>query len=160
MVVWVASGAWWEIYGRIETAHPRVILRDALRQCLIGVVSVVVFEYMLRLDLSRSFLGIFGGCAWFLLCLFRLNGGAIVGIVRREFGRPQHVVVVGTGDAAQRIGRQLEEAAQYGVRLTSFVADSPASCPAAIELEGKYPVYALSTLPDLLRSHVIDEIVF
>ncbi len=26
MLVWIALGFWWEIYDRIEAAHPRVIL--------------------------------------------------------------------------------------------------------------------------------------
>src|SRR5580704_6075959 len=53
MVVWVALGYWWEIYDRIDATHPRVILRDAFRQCLLGAILVVLFEFVLRLDLSR-----------------------------------------------------------------------------------------------------------
>ena len=40
MLVWVALGAWWEIYDRIDGAHPRVILRDTFRQCVFGSVAV------------------------------------------------------------------------------------------------------------------------
>ena len=36
MLVWIALGFWWEIYDRIEAAHSRVILTDAIRQCLLG----------------------------------------------------------------------------------------------------------------------------
>ena len=36
MLIWVALGYWWEIYDRIDAALPRVILRDAFRQCLLG----------------------------------------------------------------------------------------------------------------------------
>jgi exopolysaccharide biosynthesis polyprenyl glycosylphosphotransferase len=137
-----------------------VILRDAFRQCAVGVASVILFEYALRLDLSRGFLAFFGAYAWILLCLFRLNGGRILGLLRREFGAPRYVMVVGAGEAALRIGRQLENAAEYGVRLTGFVADSAESAPTQIQLDGRYPVHALAALPDLLRRHVIDEIVF
>src|SRR3954462_8683713 len=45
MVVWVALGYWWEIYDQIDAAHPRVILRDAFRQCLVGAVAVVLLEF-------------------------------------------------------------------------------------------------------------------
>ena len=153
MVVWVATGAWWETYDRIDFADPRVILRDAFRQCLLGAMSVVLFEYIWRLDLSRLFLAIFGVCTWFLLCLFRLNAGRLLSVVRREFSQAHYVMVVGLGDAALRLGRQLEEAGlTYGVRLSGFFADSAAGQPRAeIVLENTYPVHAIEALPEMLR---------
>jgi hypothetical protein len=65
MVVWLALGFWWDLYDRLDSAHPRVILRDAFRQCLMGAASLVLFEYLLRMDLSRAFVGLFAGYAWF-----------------------------------------------------------------------------------------------
>jgi exopolysaccharide biosynthesis polyprenyl glycosylphosphotransferase len=161
MLVWVGLGFWWRIYGRIEAAHPRVILRDAFQQCLGGALSVILFEYLLRLDLSRPFVALFAAWAWILLCLFRLNGGRVVRLMHREFGAAHYVMIVGLGDAAQRLGRQLEDAASYGVRLTGFLADSTDPAPILeLELEGRYPVRPLNELPELLSSHVIDEIIF
>ena len=43
MAVYVALAAWWNIYGRIDSAQPHVILHDAFRQCLVGSASVVLF---------------------------------------------------------------------------------------------------------------------
>ncbi len=167
MVVWVGLGYWWEIYDRIDAAHTRVILRDAFRQCLLGSASVVLFEYLLRLDLSdadrlsRGFLGLFAGFTWFLLCLLRLNAGRLLGAMRGRFGASHFVVVIGTGAPARRLGRQLEEAASYGIRLFGFMSDTPGSPEiAAIDLAARYPVHALDALPQLLRTHVIDEIIF
>jgi len=107
MLVWVGLGYWWELYDHIDTEHPRVILRDAFRQCLLGAASLVLFEYSRRLDLSRSFVAIFAGYAWVFLCLFRLNAGRILRVLRREFGARRYVMVVGVGSAAQRLGRAL-----------------------------------------------------
>jgi exopolysaccharide biosynthesis polyprenyl glycosylphosphotransferase len=161
MVVWVAVGSWWETYDRIDATHPRVILRHAFRQCLLGATSVIIFEYLWRLDLSRLFLALFALCTWFLLCLFRLNAGVLLRVVRREFSVPHYVMVVGLGDAAQLLGTQLEQAgAPHGIRLRGFFADSQEPFPKAIQLAGSYPVHAITELPGLLRSHVIDEIIF
>ena len=161
MLVWVGSGYWWEIYDRIDAAHPRVILRDAFRQCLLGAGLMVLFQYLLRLDLSRFFVAIFTAFAWFLMCLFRLNAGRVLGLMRREFGRRHFVMVVGLGEAARNLGRQLEDASRFGIRLTGFLADEPGEATVQeIELDARYPVHSLSTLPELLRSHVIDEIIF
>ncbi len=163
MLVWVALGYWWEIYDHIDSAHPRVILRDAFRQSLVGATSVVLFEFLLRLssvDLSRAFLGFFAVSAWVLLCLFRLNASRILRIMRRGFGVPRYVIVVGLGEAALKLGRQLEDAASYGVRLIGFLSMPGDVAPADVDLDGRYPVKPLARLPDLLRQHVIDEIIF
>ena len=160
MTVWVALGIWWQIYDRIDAAHRRVIVSDAFRQCLVGAVSIVLFEFALRLDLSRSFVAAFAALSWALLCLFRLNAGRVLGIVRREFGAPSYVMVAGLGEAALRIGRQIEDAADYGIRLSGFLAEPGDRSPEEIELAAKYPVRPLAELPDLLRRQVIDEVIF
>jgi exopolysaccharide biosynthesis polyprenyl glycosylphosphotransferase len=160
IVVWVAVGMSWQIYDRIDAAHPRIILRDTFRQCLLGAAAIVLFEFALRLDLSRSFLGMFAAFAWVLLSLFRLNASRILRMMRREFGAPSYVMVVGLGEVALRMGRQIEEAASYGVLLSGFLAEPGDAAPQEVELAAKYPVRPLAELPDLLRQHVIDEIIF
>ena len=45
-------------------------------------------------------------------------------VVRREFGSPRYVMIAGLGDAALRLGREIENASAYGVRLTGFLAES------------------------------------
>ncbi|HEV2200321.1 MAG TPA: sugar transferase [Bryobacteraceae bacterium] len=158
MAVWVAAAAWWEIYDRIDTAHPRVILRDTFRQCLLGSAAIVLLEFILRLDLSRTFLGLFAIFAWVFLCLFRLNAGRLLGMFRRGFMAPHYVMVVGSGEPARRVGEQIEAAADYGVRLTGFLIGENEPVPA--ELSARHPVRPLDELPELLRQHVIDEIIF
>jgi exopolysaccharide biosynthesis polyprenyl glycosylphosphotransferase len=160
MLVWVGAGMWWQIYDRIDSASARVVLRDATRQCLVGSVAVVVFEFLLRLDLSRLFLVFFAVTSWFLICLFRLNAGRLAGVVRREFTIPNYVMIVGVGEAALRMARNLEAASEYGLRLTGFLAEPGAAAPQEIELGATYPVHSLSQLPELLKQHVIDEIIF
>jgi biotin synthase len=97
-----------------------------------------------------------------MLCLFRLNAGRLLRVVRREFTQPHYVMVVGLGDAALRLGRQLEDAGTtHGIRLSGFFADSPGGQSSSeIALDKKYPVHAIDQLPEMLRSHVIDEIIF
>ncbi len=159
MLVWVALGYWFELYDHLDTLPPRVILRDAFRQSLMGAASLILFQYILRLDLSRFFVAAFAVYAWILLCLFRLNSARILRLVRPEFGSAHYVMVAGLGDAARKLGRELEAAAQYGVRLTGFLAEGPTN-ETEIVLDGVYPVRPLSSLPNLLREDVIDEIIF
>ena len=159
LAVWVALGYWLSVYDKLDSAHPRVILRDAFRQCALGVVSLVVFEFALRLDLRRSFLTLFAVCSWTLLCLFRLNAGSLVGLIRREFGTPHFVLVVGTGERARALAESLEQSEQYGVRLVGFVADEPSGFE-KIDLRRSYTVRPIADLPAMLRSHPIGEVIF
>lgn len=153
---WVLIGYWLDVYDRLDSAHTRVILRDTFRQCALGAISLVLAQYMLRLDLSRPFLALIAIYSWILLCLFRLNAGHVIGAIRREFGSSHFVMVVGTGQNARRLGESLERSAKYGICLMGFLSDEPGR----IELSAAYDTYPLSKLPELLRRHVIDEVIF
>lgn len=159
VLVWVGFGHWFNLYERLDSAHPKTILRETFRQCATGVVAVVMFQYLLRLDLSRPFMGLFGVYAWILLCLFRLKAGWLVGAIRREFGAQHFVMVVGLGERALKLAGALEASRDYGVRLAGFFADCE-QAPKEVVLKHNYPVHALSHLQQVVRSQVVDEIIF
>jgi exopolysaccharide biosynthesis polyprenyl glycosylphosphotransferase len=157
ILAWVVLGYWLDVYDRLDSAHFRIILRDTFRQCAIGLVCVVLLEYLLRLDLSRAFLLLFGIYSWTLLCIFRLKAGSLVGVIRREFGLPHFVMVVGTGERARKIGELLEQSGKYGIRLVGFVSDVGGP---PVQLSKEYEVHPIASLNELLRKRVIDEIIF
>jgi exopolysaccharide biosynthesis polyprenyl glycosylphosphotransferase len=159
LAAWVAIGLWLEVYEKLDIGNPRVILRDAARQCCYGVLCLIVFEYVFRLDLSRFFLILFSVYAWVLLLLFRLTAGRVVGIIRREFAVPHYVMVVGTGARAIHLARGLEQSSDYGVRLRGFLNEGPVA-PAEIQLRACYKVLPIADLPSILRQHVVDEVIF
>jgi exopolysaccharide biosynthesis polyprenyl glycosylphosphotransferase len=146
----------------LDAGNPRVILRDSFRQSALGITCLVIFQYLLRLEtpLSRSFLGLFGAYSWALLCLFRLGAAKLSGVIRREFGAPHFVMVVGVGESARRLGEALEQSSRYGVRLLGFLAEDGVEAPAQVRLASEYPVHPLTELPALLRGQVIDEVLF
>src|SRR5262245_59309717 len=80
LLIWVTLGYWLGVYERLDSALLRVITRDTTRQCGIGIISVVLFEYSLRLDLSRPFMVLFAAYAWLFLLLFRWKAGKVVGL--------------------------------------------------------------------------------
>jgi exopolysaccharide biosynthesis polyprenyl glycosylphosphotransferase len=158
--VFLALGYWLDIYDRLDSAHPRVVLRETFRQCALGSIALVTFEFLLRLELSRGFLLLFLVYSWTVLCLFRWKAGSVIGVIRREFGAPQNVMVVGTGARARRIGAMLEQSANYGVRFRGFLSDGTKDFDSVIALAAEYPVYALSELTHVLRTEVLDEVIF
>jgi exopolysaccharide biosynthesis polyprenyl glycosylphosphotransferase len=153
---WLAIGYWFNIYEKLDSAHPSVVLRDTFRQCLLGAMCLVVSEYLLRLDLSRFFVLLFATYSWILLCLFRINAARVIGAVRREFGTAHFVMVVGSSERARHLGRALEQSSAYGIRLMGFLDEESGQ----VQLSRSYEQFPLSALPELLRRHVIDEIIF
>ncbi|MCC6860231.1 MAG: sugar transferase [Bryobacterales bacterium] len=160
LVTWLLAALWLAIYERLDSGDPRVILRDTSRQCAWGAIAVVIFQFLLRLDLSRPFLALFVVYSWASLLLFRLTAGRLVGLIRREFAAPRYVLVAGWGERALRLGEALERSVRYGIRLTGFLVLDPASAPAEVKLQSSYPVHPIQKLPSLLRDHVIDEVIF
>ena len=161
LVAWIVAALWMGIYEKLVSGHPRIVLRDSFRQCAYGGMCLVLFEYSLRLDLSRIFLVLFTVYTWILLLLFRLVAGRLVGIIRREFGAPVYVMVVGTGERAVRLASALERSVEYGVRLRGFLSEEPGPPPRSeIVLGAIYPVRPVTDLAGILRQHVVDEIVF
>ena len=160
LFAWVAIGVWLEVYEKLDSGHPRVILRDAARQCAYGALCLVVFEYLLRLELSRPFLALFVLYAWAALLIFRLTAGRVIGVIRREFAAPHYVMVVGTGERARRLAEALERSTEYGIRLHGFLSEGGIPSESEIRLRTAYQVRPIAELPALLRQHVIDEIIF
>jgi exopolysaccharide biosynthesis polyprenyl glycosylphosphotransferase len=156
LLAWLAIGYWFNIYEKLDSAHPRVVLRDTFRQCFLGAICLVVAEYMLRLDLSRFFVALFGTYAWILLCLFRINAARVIGAVRKQFGTAHFVMVLGSNERARHVGEALERSADYSIRLMGFLDDESGQ----VALAQTYKKYPLSGLPELLRELVIDEIIF
>jgi exopolysaccharide biosynthesis polyprenyl glycosylphosphotransferase len=157
VIAWLALGFWFEIYDTLASHHPRIILRDTAKQCAYGTLGLLVFQYLLRLELSRVFLALTGALALVFLIVFRLTAARIAGSIRRA---PHYVMVVGTGDRARQLARDLEASVEYGVRLRGFLSENAEPEARELTLDAVYPVYPLVELPSLLRSHVIDEIVF
>ena len=152
-LAWVTIGLWLEVYEKLDSGHPRVILRDAARQCAYGALCLVVFEYVLRLDLSRFFLALFAAYAWVLLLLFRLTAGRVVGVIRREFAAPHYVMVVGTGERAHPDGaRRWSNRREYGVRLRGFLSETARRAGGDQLCASAYQVLPIADLPAILRA--------
>ena len=160
VLLYLTLGVWFEVYDKLDSGNPRVILRDVLKQCLLGASGVALFQYVFRMDLSRFFLGLFAAYSLALLLVFRLSSGRLVGLVRSEFGAPHYVVVVGVGERAKKLGEALEASARYGIRLVGFLADTREPALGEIRLESAYQVHPLSKLAELLSRRVIDEVLF
>ena len=137
---WVAIGYWFNVYEKLDSAHPRVVLRDTFRQCALGAICVVVAEFLLRLDLSRSFVLLFAVYAWMLLCLFRINAARVIGAFEGNSERRTSSWWSAPAKTPCRLGEALEQSADYGIRLMGFLDDQPGQ----VQLSQTYEQYPLS----------------
>jgi exopolysaccharide biosynthesis polyprenyl glycosylphosphotransferase len=161
LLTWVLAGYWLRVYENLGIGQRRLILRDTLRQCGYASIALVFAEYLLRLDLSRPFLAFVTLYTLTLLLTFRLAARRLVLVIRREFGALRYVLVVGLGDRALRLARDLESAAEQGIRLNGFVSIDPEPVLDHIRLAaGSYPVHPIAKLPEILRRQVVDELIF
>jgi exopolysaccharide biosynthesis polyprenyl glycosylphosphotransferase len=160
-VTCVVSGYWLNVYGKVDAGSVRLMLTDSLRQSFYTALALVVLIYALRLDTSRLFLFAFVFLNWLFLVIFRLIARNIIPVMRRQFGVLRYVLIVGLGDRALRLARNLESYHEHGLRILGFLAspeDQPA--PQVLQVKREYPVFPVEDLPAMLRKHVIDEVHF
>ena len=158
--LWLLIAQWFGIYDRLETARPFTIVADSFRQSFAGGVAVVLYQYLLRLDLSRGFMVLFACYAWLFIALFRVVAMRVSVALRASLAQPLHLMVVGTGERARRLGETIEHSASFGARLVGFLSENPNAEPGTLRLASEHRIHPLSRLPDLLRTRVIDEILF
>jgi exopolysaccharide biosynthesis polyprenyl glycosylphosphotransferase len=158
-IAWVAVGYWLGIYRKLDFDRPSVIVVDSLRQTAGGVIALLILEYLLYLNVSRSFVTLFAVYNWLALLLFRLQAPRLAGLISKEFGEGYFVLVVGVGDRALQFAHQLEETAGSRIRLRGFLADET-DPPRSIRLRRAYPVYTRGQMRSTLREEVVDEVLF
>jgi exopolysaccharide biosynthesis polyprenyl glycosylphosphotransferase len=146
MTVWAILGLRQSFGERAEGALTASLVGQTFRQCLWGVMLVVLAQYFLHLafPLSRGFLCLFGLLDCALLLIFRLQAPRLVRMFHRQFGQPYHVALIGN---PVRLGPLEETLSANSLFQVQIVARLPAGACAG----------PLSTL---LSQHVVDEIIF
>lgn len=154
-LAWVLSGRWLNVYDRLEFAAYDEILVRTLRQAVVSAICIILFEYVVRLDLSRLFLGLFLIYSVLLVLLFRFVARSLSPAVR-QYSRETNILIVGSGQPARRIAQLIEENRAFGLRLLGFLDEQTGS----VELSRSYPVRPLSHLGTWLTQQVVDEVLF
>jgi exopolysaccharide biosynthesis polyprenyl glycosylphosphotransferase len=167
VITWVAVGYWLNVSGQLDSARIPAILRECFRQVgysALALVVFLVFGHALDIPLARGFLSFFFAISWFFLACYRIAARNLIPLAGN--GTKRHVLIVGLGDRAARLARNLETYYEQGVRITGFLAppgeyagrDTPDA--AASPAGPSYPVFPVEDLRAMLSKHVIDEIHF
>ena len=157
--IWVSVGLALGIYREIRDEELRRAFVDPIKVAFVATTLLFAFIFAFKLMyISRLLLGFYAASDLVLMVLFRL-------VARRpSVGEPQHFLLVGATSEAMDIARTLEANEHRGPRLVGFARVKPGAgeevSPGTSGLRRSYPLYNLSQLPELLRRHVIDEVIF
>jgi exopolysaccharide biosynthesis polyprenyl glycosylphosphotransferase len=144
VVSWLAVAVSSRIYEYLDSAQWTRVMSVTIRQAVLSTAALVLFEYFVRWDLSRSFLAFFFGYALLLTGLFRLNSKRLIRLFLQEFGSPYHLLLVGSLPEAEELGAQLVAGSPFRIRIAGVLREDEVR----------------SHLPRLLQKQVVDEIIF
>jgi exopolysaccharide biosynthesis polyprenyl glycosylphosphotransferase len=163
--IWLVVGLAAGIYREIREEELRRAFTAPLKVGLISTTLLFAVTFAFKLEIiSRLLLGLFALVDLLAMTLFRLVARRFAGPLRRSVAGFRNFVLVGDAPEVAEIARTIEANEPRGMRLFAFVRVSPppepGAAPAPAGLRGSYPAFALPHLPELLRSHVIDEVIF
>lgn len=160
VVTWAVIAAVLEAYRIVERQENIVSIRKAAQQVALGGALVLVLVAALKWDISRALIAIFVVINFLFLSVFRVFSKRLRRAVRRRFGGYQYYVVVGLGAEALDIARTLHNHEGLGAKLFGIVQTSNREENLEKARAICANVKSLDELPDMIRKHVIDEIIF
>ena len=167
LLIWVLTGLAAGIYREIHENDWRSVLWDPLKVNVVATFILMAFTVVVKDEyISRLLIVIFCVTALAAMVALRLLARQFGPGLRAAFGNVRHVVVVGRTPEAMEIAREIEENESRGVKLAGFVVarllsqEKSQMTSAESGLARSYPLHALRNLPELLRGHVIDEVIF
>ncbi len=161
--IWITVGLLAGIYREIKEEDLRRAFADPLKVGLMATVLLFAATFAIKFQyLSRLLLVLYAATDLVAMTLFRLVARGFAGALRRSLAGLRSFLLVGEGPEAIEVARTIEAHETHGMQLLGFVR--PGSAPPALleqsPLRRSYPVFDLVQLPELLRQHVIDEVVF
>ncbi len=160
IVTWLAAGLAVGAYQAPAFHDTGRTLSRIFRQALWGGTVMIGLLYLLKLgDVSRSFMLLFVALNTLMLLTGRLlvpvlGGGAAGGGTAKR-----HYVIVGTGDEALQVARLVKAEGGPAAVVLGFVRES-AESPTTLAEAGPARVWELDELNQLLKDHVVDEVIF
>jgi len=164
VALWTAVSVLSGIYREVREEDLRRVFLDPLKVGIVSAILLFAATFALKLFLvSRLLLGLYAVIDLGSMICFRLVARRFAAPLRRSVAGLRSFLVVGAGAEAAEIARTLEDHEAHGVRLLGFVrlgVEEPRAAGLASHLTKSYPTFALDELPELLRRHVIDEVIF
>ena len=162
---WLAVGLILGIYRELpEEGQPRAF-GDPIKVSIISTLLLFALIFAFKFEyVSRLLLGFYVAFDLVAMIAHRLLARLFGGPLRQALAGFRSYLVVGDSPEALQIARTLETNESRGMRLVGVARLAPVSAAELHDydsgLQRSYPVHTLSELPELLRRHVIDEVIF
>jgi exopolysaccharide biosynthesis polyprenyl glycosylphosphotransferase len=165
IALWLCVGWLTGLYGDVEETSFRRTVTAAFKVVLLGSLLLFAFIFLTKFPyISRTLLALYAGLDFVLMIVYRSAATAILGRLRSSVGGFRHFLLVGDTPDALEIARRIEASELRGMRLSGFAVVAPQveSGPhlSSAQLRRDYPLYGVKQIPELLRQHVIDEVIF
>jgi exopolysaccharide biosynthesis polyprenyl glycosylphosphotransferase len=161
--IWIVVGLLAGIYREINEEDLSRAFLDPLKAGFGAVVLLFAATYAIKFQyLSRLLLVLFSATDLVATTVFRLLARRFAGPLRRSLAGLRSFLLVGEGPEVMEIARSIEARESHGMQILGFVrtGHAPRSTLEVSSLRRAYPVFDLSQLPELLRRHVVDEVIF
>lgn len=162
VAVWLGVGLVAGVYREEHPEDLRRVFIDPFKVCLTATILLFAVTFAIKVEIiSRLLLGIYAAVDLLLMIAFRLVAWRYAAPLQRSVAGFRNFLLVGDGPEVAEIARTLEANEASGMRLFGFVRVHPGSAeepPGG--LTRAYPSVTLPELSDVLRRHVIDEVIF
>jgi len=152
-VLWVALVLYQDAYTFLRVERIETLLSRNLKVILTHIMVVALFiivlnyDHMSRLHMLYFYL-LFGGC----IMLFRIALLKSLKYVRAKGYNFRRVLIVGTGEPAQKVSEVLESDLSFGYRLLGFFGDASIA-----QVSGERILGPLSDLEKFLQKNQVQE---
>jgi len=161
IVLWIGVGLATGSYGEIQEEKLLLTFWDPVKVAFLGTALLFATIFAFKLVyISRLLLGLYAIIDLLAMVTFRLAARRLGDPLRRTFGGYREFLLVGDASRVAGIAKAIEANEKRGMRIFGFARTSPASENPLPNLRRPYPVYPLDQLPELVRKHVIDEVIF
>lgn len=109
-------------YQRLRFSSILQIVKTTVLASCVTFLCLGSFLFLLKLDLSRSYVGVFCAAAAALIIVERTIVLKLLQYWRRQGRNFRNVVIVGTGEQAQKLAGDILSEPELGVRLVGFVS--------------------------------------
>lgn len=156
---------WWflldvqKAYSGARRQRPKDDFKLVVRSSLLGTLVLLAIAYILRLETPpRSTIALFVAINISLLFLSRLFFYYLREYLRARGGLAKTILIVGSGEKAQRFLNSLSDHGEWGVDLVGFVELDPAK--RGQEIMGAKVIGGPENLMEILHAHPIHEVIF
>jgi exopolysaccharide biosynthesis polyprenyl glycosylphosphotransferase len=163
IVLWIVVGVVTGSYREIQEENLLRTFWDPFKAAFLGTALLFATIFAFKLVyISRLLLALYAFILLLGMIAFRLAARRLGDPLRRTFGGYREFLLVGDAPGVGEVARAIEANEKRGMRIFGFARIGPAvENPQPVAgLRRQYPAYSLDQLPELVRRHVIDEVVF